>query len=302
LPNLKPFESNNLAMIKLPSVLVLGGTTFDHIAYLNELPQGQPTTIHQCRFQETTGSTGTGKAIALHQLGVPVHLLSSCGNDNWGKEIRKYLEANGLSFHLFEDPKGTERHVNLMDAEGKRISIFITNSSEEIELPENYLEQQLAVHDVIVLNIIAYCRPWAAVVAKCGKPVWTDLHDYDGASSYHQPFIDAAQYIHLSSDNLIDHRSLMEHLVESGKKLVVCTHGKAGASLLDKETGWIEVPAEQVPIVDTNGAGDNFFAGFVYGWLKGKDLVSCMQFGTRAAATCVQSSHIVSPALDARLL
>jgi sugar/nucleoside kinase (ribokinase family) len=288
--------------MKLPSVLVIGGTTFDHIVYLNELPSGIPTTIHQCRFQETTGSTGTGKAVALHQLGVPVHLFSACGNDSWGREIETYLQSTGLSFYLFEDPKGTERHVNLMDKEGKRISIFITNSSEKIELPENYLQLQLAAHDVIVLNIIAYCRPWAAAVAKCGKPVWTDLHDYDGVSSYHQPFIDAAQYIHLSSDNLTDHRSLMEHLVDAGKKLVVCTHGKAGASLLSNETGWMEVPAEQVPIVDTNGAGDNFFAGFVYGWLKGKDLVSCLQFGTRAAATCVQSSYIVSPALDARLL
>ena len=71
--------------MKLPSVLVIGGTTFDHIVYLNELPSGVPATIHQCRFQETTGSTGTGKAVALHQLGVPVHLVSACGKDSWGK-------------------------------------------------------------------------------------------------------------------------------------------------------------------------------------------------------------------------
>lgn len=289
-------------MMPIPSVLVLGGTTFDHIVYLDQLPSGRPTTIHQCRFQETTGSTGTGKALALHQLGVPVHLVSGCGNDDWGKEIEKYLQANGLSFQLFEDPNGTERHVNLMDRDGKRISIFITNSADEIELPENYLRQQLAAHDVIILNIISYCRSWAAEVAQCGKPVWTDLHDYDGTSNYHDPFIEAAHYIHLSSDNLPDYRTCMERFLEMGKKLVVCTHGKEGASLLSKESGWIDVPAETVPIVDTNGAGDNFFAGFLYGWLKGSDLGTCMHYGTKAAATCVQSSHIVSPALDAQLL
>lgn len=286
----------------LPSVLVLGGTTFDHIVYLNELPAGIPTTIHQCRIQETTGSTGTGKAVALHQLGVPVHLVSACGHDTWGKQIEAYLQSTGLSFHLLEDPQGTERHINLMDPEGKRISIFITNSSDNIALPEDNLQQQLKQYDIIVLNIISYCRPWAAEVAQCGKPVWTDLHDYDGSSTYHNPFIEAAHYIHLSSDNLSDHRTCMEKFLEMGKKLVLCTHGKAGASLLSKETGWIEVPAEVVPVVDTNGAGDNFFAGFLYGWLKGMDLHTCMKFGTRAAATCVQSSHIVSPALDARLL
>lgn len=288
--------------MQLPGVLVLGGTTFDHIAYLNELPSGIPTTIHQCRFQETIGSTGTGKAVALHQLGIRVHLVSAAGNDRWGKEIAAYLRASGISFDLFTDPKGTERHVNLMDPQGQRISIFITNSSEKIELPENYLPNMLAAFDIVVLNIIAYCRPWAAEVGRCGKPVWTDLHDYDGSSSYHDPFIEAAHYIHLSSDNLHEYRSCMERFVDMGKKIVVCTHGKAGASLLSKETGWIELPSEAVPIVDTNGAGDNFFAGFLYGWLKGSPLDTCLQLGTRAAATCVQSSHIVSPVLDARLL
>ncbi len=289
-------------MSGIPSVLVIGGTTFDHIAYLEELPKGIPTTFHQCRFQETAGSTGTGKAVALHQLGVPVHLISACGQDPWGQRIRNYFDESGVSYDLLDDPNGTERHFNIMDAEGKRISIFITNSSESIDLPENYLQQQLAKYDVIVLNIISYCRPWAQVVEASKKPVWTDLHDYDGSNSYHDPFIHAAQYIHLSSDNLTDYKTLMEKFISSGKKLVVCTHGKEGASLLSKETGWIEMQAEEVPIVDTNGAGDNFFAGFLFAWLKGNELATCMRYGTKAAAICVQSSHIVSPVLDAQLL
>lgn len=285
-----------------PSVLVIGGTTFDHIAYLNALPQGYPTTIHQCRFQETTGSTGTGKAVALHQLGVPVHLVSACGNDSWGAQIRNYLNEVNLSYDMFDDPAGTERHVNLMDPDGRRISIFITNSSDNIALPAGYLQLQLNKYDVIVLNIISYCRPWAAEVATIKKPVWTDLHDYDGSNTYHDPFIDAAQYIHLSSDNLKDYKPVMERFIQTGKKLVVCTHGREGATLLSKETGWIDVPAETVPVTDTNGAGDNFFAGFLFKWLQGNDLLTCMKAGTRAAAICVQSSNIVSPALDAQLL
>ncbi len=284
------------------SVLIIGGTTYDHIVYLNELPAPTPITIHQCGFQETTGSTGTAKAIALHQLNIPVHLISTCGNDVWGDQIRLYLKNSGVSHQLFTDPTGTERHINLMDPQGQRISIFITNSTSPIELPAQYLEQQLSIHDIIVLNIISYCRPWAATVAASGKPVWTDLHDYDGVSDYHQPFIDAAAYIHLSSDRLADYRSLMEKFILNGKKLVVCTHGKAGASLLSPTEGWIEQEAMQVPIVDSNGAGDNFFAGFLYGWLLQKNLTTCMLAGTRAAALCLQSKKIVSASLHSAIL
>lgn len=289
-------------MAAIPSVLVIGGTTFDHIAYLDELPKGVPTTIHQCRFHETIGSTGTGKAAALTQLDVPVHLISSCGDDQWGTSIRNYLTSKDISCDIFVDPAGTERHINLMDATGKRISIFITNSSDTIDLPGDYLQSQLNTHNIVVLNIISYCRPWASQVAKCGKPIWTDLHDYDGISTYHQPFIDAAQYIHLSSDNLTDYKSLMQGLIERDKKLVVCTHGKEGASLLSVNDGWIDMPALEVPIVDTNGAGDNFFAGFLYGWLYKEPLTTCMSFGSRAAALCVQSQQIVSPQLKPSLL
>jgi sugar/nucleoside kinase (ribokinase family) len=289
-------------MKNLPSVLVIGGTTFDHIVYLNNLPDSKPCTIHQCRFQETTGSTGTGKALALHQLGVPVHLISACGDDIWGSQIRNYLHKTGVSFDLFTDQKGTERHINLMDADGKRISIFITNSSETIDLPDNYLKSQIDTHDIIVLNIISYCRPWASLVSACNKPVWTDLHDYNGNNSYHQPFIDAAQYIHLSSDNLSDYRSLMQRLIHDGKKLVVCTHAKAGASLLSAEEGWMDVSAPEVHVKDTNGAGDNFFAGFLYGWIRNETLHNCMNFGARAAALCVQSNAIVSEQLNVDFL
>jgi sugar/nucleoside kinase (ribokinase family) len=145
-----------------------------------------------------------------------------------------------------------------MDNQGRRISIFITNSNPVLNLPQQYLEQQLSIHDIIVYNIISYCRPWAKMVAASGKTVWTDLHDYDGNNEYHQPFIDAAQYIHLSSDQLTNYRSIMQNFIERGKKLVICTHGKEGATLLSPTEGWIEQPALQVPVADSNGAGDNF--------------------------------------------
>jgi sugar/nucleoside kinase (ribokinase family) len=90
----------------------------------------------------------------------------------------------------------------------------------------------------------------------------------------------------------------MEQLVQAGKQLVVCTHGKAGATLLSPTQGWIDVEAETVDVVDTNGAGDSFFAGFLYGWLQHKQEEVCMRMGTKAAALCVQSPLIVSNMLS----
>lgn len=286
-----------------PQTLILGGTTWDHIIQLPEFPGTEPKTIHQAVFFEGSGSTGAGKALPLHQLGIPCSLYSVLGDDFYGKQVMAFLSQRGLSYKIITDPAGTERHVNLMNQSGNRISIFITNSTEQVNHDFDWLQESMNKADVIVLNIISYCKALAPLVKQSGKPVWTDLHDYDGSNPYHQPFIDAASHIHLSSDALPDYRTLMQQFIAHGKELVVCTHGKAGATLLGPDGIWLEQEAlTHFPQVDTNGAGDHFFAGFYYGWVHNKSHVHCLQLGSIAAALCVGSRQIAPETLNAALL
>jgi len=62
-------------------VLVIGGTTFDSIIYLKSLPDPKPQTIHYAPFNETLGSTGSGKALNLTKLKVNTTLHSIIGDD-----------------------------------------------------------------------------------------------------------------------------------------------------------------------------------------------------------------------------
>jgi acarbose 7IV-phosphotransferase len=111
-------------------VFIIGGTTFDHIVSLPEFPKPVPQTIHKSSFFETTGSTGTGKALCLTKLKVPNTLYSVLGDDTFGQKIIQHLKEEGIDFIYDFDPNGTERHINIMDKEGRRISIFITQSSD----------------------------------------------------------------------------------------------------------------------------------------------------------------------------
>jgi acarbose 7IV-phosphotransferase len=283
----------------MQKVFVIGGTTFDHIVYLPELPGDKPQTIHNAPFRETTGSTGSGKVLNLTKLGVPNTLYSVLGNDVYGEKIMHHLQQNDIDFFYDIDPKGTERHINIMDAEGRRISMFITQSSDTLDFSTEKIENAIQLADIIVLNIIGYCRQLIPLLANCNKPVWTDLHDYDGSNAYHADFIDASQYIHLSSDNLPDYFSIMERLIAAGKKLVICTHGKEGATLLTKDGVVIEQPAIlSYPMVDANGAGDSFFSGFLYGWINGQTPVRCMQMGAVCAGLCISDHELASSLLS----
>lgn len=284
-------------------IFIIGGTTFDHIVSLPVFPEAIPQTIHNCSFFETTGSTGTGKAIALTKLGIPNTLYSILGNDIFGEQILQHLKKESVDLIYDIDPRGTERHVNIMNANGDRISMFITQSSEHLDIRYDAIKNAIQKSDIIVLNIIAYCKDIIPTLQQYDKPIWTDLHDYNDGNTYHEPFIEAADHIFLSSDNLPDHKQTMQQLINRGKELVVCTHGKKGSTSLTKDGIWTDIPAlEGISIIDTNGAGDSYFSGFLYAYLNGKSLIECMKYGTLSGGLCVTSQQIVSDKMSAVVL
>ena len=65
--------------------------------------------------------------------------------------------------------------------------------------------------------------------------------------------------------------------------------GKDGAWMKDG-TGKIHVPADSVEhVLDTTGAGDFWAAGFLYGYLNGRDLPTCGRYGSILGGHVVQS-------------
>ena len=71
----------------------------------------------------------------------------------------------------------------------------------------------------------------------------------------------------MSSHAMPDWRAFLEGRVAAGTRAAVCSHGAVGASGLTAADGWVDVAAHEVAtVVDTNGAGDAFFAGFAAAW------------------------------------
>lgn len=288
---------------KLKNVLVVGGTTYDSIVYLYDLPKPESQTIHYAPFNETLGSTGAGKALNLAKLNVETVLHSIIGQDHYGERIIQTLSKHEVNFIYDVDPAGTERHVNLMDRNGNRISIFVTQSSADLPLDMVRMEGLIRQFDVIVLNIIGYTKQIIPLIKKYHKPVWTDLHDYDPGNPYHADFIEVADYIFVSSDNMPDYKPVMQSWLEKGKELVVCTHGTGGSTTLTKNGKWIETPIiKDYVLKDANGAGDSFFSGFLYGYLHEKSVEECLQLGTICAGLCITSNELAFEKLSEELL
>lgn len=287
----------------MKDIFIVGGVSYNLMIYLDAFPAPIPQTIFSQGYHETIGSTGAGKALNLMNLGFNVTLQSLIGNDEFGKQLRSYLENTSIRYQPDIDPFGTERHVNLMDSEGRRISIFIAPVSQQPEINMGQFETTLEKTDLVVLNIQNYCRYLIPTIKHHGKKIWVDLHDYDGEDTYRQDFIDAADYIQMSSERLDDYHTIMRNLIEQGKEIVVCTHGKNGSSAVNQQGDWVYLPIlSQYQLVDTNGAGDSFFSGFLYGMRQGYTLKKCMQMATISSGMCITTHELYHPGINPQLL
>lgn len=286
----------------IPDVLVAGPASWNTLVRLDALPEPRPHTLFARDHHATVGGTSAGKALNLAALGRSVTLRTVLGADDEGDRVRDRLTAAGVRLLAEPAPDGrTEKHLNLMDADGGRVSVYL-QAPGEVPPTGPAWDATLAAVDTaraVVVDLALHSLPVLAAARERGRDVWVDLHDDDGTSEFHRPWRAAGTHVFLSSDALTDHRAMMTALRDDGARLVVCTHGARGATALTAD-GFVDVPASPVDdVVDTNGAGDGFFAGFLDAHLRGAGLAEALASAAAHAARVVRSPDLCPTAEDA---
>lgn len=273
-------------------VLVIGGVAWNTIVFVNRFPDPSPHTVFASASHQAVGSSGAGKALNLRSLGAHVTLWALIGDDEAGANVRRHLDAAGVEFIAEIDPLGTAQHINLMDRDGERISIFANAGSLAADVDVAPVLPHIPDADMISVTIHDHCRPFLPHAAAAPAPVLVDIHDYDGENPHHDDFIDAADLLFMSSVSMDAWRPFLEARVAAGSTVAVATHGARGASGFSAAQGWVEIDAVPTDIVDTNGAGDAFTAGFAVSWYENADLGGAMDAGAEQAARALRSPNL----------
>jgi len=279
----------------MSEVVVVGPASWNTLVRLPALPRPEPHTVFAQGYGDTVGGTSAGKALHLHDLGRDVLLHTVLGTDDAADRIRAALEGAGVPLRAAVVAGPSERHLNLMDPDGGRVSVYLDLPSPPTG-PDASVVAAVADARAVVLDLAGLSLPF--LPAAVGRSVWTDLHDYDGEAAFHRPFLAAAAHVFMNADGMPQPLDFMHATVDGGARVVVCTLGADGAMAVDADHVVHRVTATPVPeVVDTNGAGDAFLAGFLHATLDGAEVPGALEAAARQAARALGSRHL-SPSLD----
>jgi sugar/nucleoside kinase (ribokinase family) len=239
------------------------------------------------RIETRAGQTGNFVTLGLHALGLRTHHLDMIGDDDAGDLVRALYTERGIAFTEVHQPGGTKRAVNLVGPDGRRLSLYDDSRSlEQDRLPQATVRALAAASRHAHVSITHPCGFALPLLREAGVTVSTDLHNWDGIQEYHETFAHQADLVFLSTTALADPERTMRQIVERGRaRVVVATAGAEGSYLL-VEDRLTHVPAVAPPtqVVDSNGAGDAYAAGFLLGWLNEEPPLRCARYGAIAGA------------------
>lgn len=281
----------------MPDVVVHGPASWNMVVDLDELPAPKPHTQFATAHREVLGGTSAGKAAHLHSLGVDVELHTVLGSDPAARSIEAALRHACVPYVATHVPGPSERHLNLMDRAGGRVSIYLDVPGTPATHPHPDAQGALLAAGsqarAIVLDLSQLSCDVIDSIAELGVPIWTDVHDYDGSSQFHAPFLAAASFVFMNNDRLPSPLDFLRQCIARGAQTAVCTLGADGAIAMDADYRSIRVRARPVrEVVDTNGAGDGFMAGFMAAHLAGADVAAAMESGAEQAASALATVHL----------
>ncbi|WP_121823183.1 carbohydrate kinase family protein [Halostella salina] len=296
-----------------PRVVAVGNTLIDHTYHLTNLP-GPDEGAFVREYERRLGGVETNVATILARLGHETGLVSCVADDDDGDDVLDRLDGSPIDHVTVHRVPGvrTSYCLVLTDPEGNRAIIGGGESALELSLTDADVAT-VAAADAAFTSAYA---PLDAVetLAALDTPLVYDLAgeftDLTDRGLTRAALDDLAPDIARFVGNLTSVRSYLQTddgpedccaaLVARGFTAGAVTCGADGVYLFDEESVR-HVPAFDVAVTDTTGAGDAFTAGLIHAWvLDDLPLDEVGRFASALAAlNCtVTGAHAESPTLE----
>ena len=222
-------------------------------------------------------------AKALISLGDEITLFSYTGRDEESARVRKRLKDAGISVeNIADELTETPVSVILFDESGRRqIYCDLKDIQEKKMTVDDEMTARIEECDLVVACNINFNRTLIRRAKEMGKTIATDVHVIsDIEDSFNRDFMECADILFLSDEQLpCSPEKFSCRLAERyGSRIIVTGMGKKGAMLYERANNRIyrleAVKCDNV--VNTVGAGDALFSGFLHHYSKGYSPVEAL--------------------------
>ena len=256
-------------------------------------------------IQHQLGGNGSNTAYALATLGVPVRLLGMVGRDDWGERVLSTLSGAGVDLSAVgRSAAPTNVTICVVNAAGDRLFLQQLGSSTEalsdpIDFASLARDGFTHYHMANLFNVTPLRPRLGETLRRAREAGLTTSADtgWDALDEWMQVVAPCLPYCDLFFTNQDEARMLTgcpepddaaRRLRERGVRDVAIKLGPLGCALYTAE-GEIRVPAFEVEVVDTTGAGDSFAGGFLAALHRGADYCAAARFANAVGALSVGS-------------
>ena len=301
-----------------PSILVVGSTMIDLVAFAPRLPDAGETVVGD-RFLQGFGGKGANQAVMAARFGVPVAIVATVGDDANGVAIRENLVAQGVDVADVTTAPGTSGVAPIwVDGAGMNRIIVIAGTNRLV-LPDLAADAvrrrapgvvlgQFEIPQATTAAAFAAARDLRATTVLNPAPGGPILRELLAMTDWLVP--NETEFAAIGGRALEGDPSAEDEAIdELGTRLdisIVVTLGERGVAIRPRAGTITRIPAPRARAIDSTGAGDAFVGAFAVGLARGLDPAAAATLGCAAASDSVtrpgtQSSFAASDAASRML-
>ncbi len=274
-----------------PTITVIGSFAVGLTIRAPKLPIFGETMLGS-DFDMGPGGKGSNQAVATARLGAKSALLAILGTDKLAGIAADLYAAEGVDASLVtsRSERGTGVGFIILNHKGENFIILDMGANELMNAKAVDAGELRISKSAVVMTVLEVPTEAAGRAMELGRKhgVKTILNPAP-ARRLPDSIFASVDYLTpneselrillgLPPDDPRSSRDLAKALRRKGARNVIVTLGRSGALILNDEVETV-IPAIDVAVTDTTGAGDAFNAGFAVALAEGRDIVAAVRFG-----------------------
>ena len=263
-------------------------------------------------YHRYLGGSPTNVAMNAARLGLNATLVASIGKDGFGEYIKKRLTEVGVITTLVKEDEEHQTSV-IFVSRTDGTPEFIPYRGADFYLSENQISTQ-TLSNTKIYHTTCFAlsqNPAQTVILRKAKEAFElgctlsiDVNYSDKIWKSKNKAIEVIEsyckfnpLVKVSEDDMfrlfnknMNHEDIFHYFHNLGVEIVCLTLGSKGVKLSKKGKNIIQLPAIKVEkIEDATGAGDAFWSGFLYAYIKENSLENCLKVALQLAALKLQN-------------